>query len=161
MEETKVAFGYYTVNRLGQIWSKSGRPVKGTKNSKGYYQTTNSEKQKYLIHRIVAMAWLPNPENKPHVNHIDGNKTNNCVDNLEWCTIIENNRHAVQIGLHSSRQVQVQSYYIPTKTTTIHNSIIGASRESGVNEKTLGSGLKRKHPHPYITSEYTFQYLSS
>lgn len=50
------------------------------------------------IHRLVALAFIPNPENKRFVNHIDTNRSNNHVDNLEWCTSKENNQHSMNLG---------------------------------------------------------------
>jgi hypothetical protein len=59
----------------------------------------NGNRTTHLIHRLVAIHFIPNSDNKPCVNHKDGNKSNNSVDNLEWVTIAENNTHALETGL--------------------------------------------------------------
>ena len=58
----------------------------------------NGKAKKHYVHRLVAKAFIPNPENKPNINHKDCNVKNNCVDNLEWCTQSENVRYAVKCG---------------------------------------------------------------
>lgn len=60
---------------------------------------TDGKDKRYYIHRLVATTFIPNPDNKPQVNHIDGDKTNNSVSNLEWVTISENHIHAFNTGL--------------------------------------------------------------
>lgn len=109
--------GMYSVSSDGRIWSyprhvsrRSGRPnlmrgqlLKIFKDASGYCSVSLTDSlhvhKSYLVHRLVAQAFLPNPDNKPEVNHIDGNKSNNNVQNLEWATRIENQHHAIETGL--------------------------------------------------------------
>lgn len=83
-------FLYGVPERLLSISNKIYKNVILTKNAKKYY---------YLVHRLVAQAFIPNPECKKEVNHIDGNKYNNQIENLEWVSRTENQKHAKDIGL--------------------------------------------------------------
>lgn len=95
-------FPSYLVTRDGRVFSKNGQEKKPSQNYKGYLVVSLRNKGKqYLrrVHRLVALAYIPNPENKPDINHKDGNKQNNQVENLEWVTNSENHRHASTAGL--------------------------------------------------------------
>lgn len=93
----------YGVNEFGEIYSFRRNKILSPKlNHDGYLRIQLWDKgdcQFVSIHRLIAEAFIPNPENKPFVNHIDGNKQNNAVGNLEWCTQTENIAHAWANGL--------------------------------------------------------------
>lgn len=102
----KEAYGFdnYLCNEQGQIYSLISKKIMKTHNDKdGYQQLRMTIKKGKAVtvkaHRLIAQTFLPNPENKPHINHKDGNKMNNAVSNLEWCTAKENNKHARKVGL--------------------------------------------------------------
>jgi hypothetical protein len=94
--------GRYEVSSLGRVYSSRGCMMKVNKTKLGYMKMNLSEGgfiRSTRLHRAVAMTFLGNPEGKKEVNHIDGDKSNNRVDNLEWCTSSENKFHAVRTGL--------------------------------------------------------------
>ncbi len=93
----------YEINKNGEIRNlKTNKLLKLHESWDGYFEVRLMiRKSEWVIklHRLVAEAFLPNPTNKPVVNHKDGNKKNNNANNLEWCTITENNNHALTTGL--------------------------------------------------------------
>lgn len=104
--------GKYQVSNLGNVksletWTgdryiKREKILKNNLYGNGYYYvglSKNGKVKRYKVSRLVAQEFIPNPENKPFINHIDGDKLNNHIDNLEWCTQSENMKHASMIGL--------------------------------------------------------------
>ena len=87
---------------LGQIRNKTNGHILSWRKNKEYFSVAISVNKKAiykLIHRLVAEAFIPNPNNFPEINHMDGNKENNCVENLEWCTRSQNLKHAYDNNL--------------------------------------------------------------
>lgn len=85
----------------------AGQTLKKRENVDGYYivdLSKNGVVKRWRVHRLVAMTFIDNPDNKPHINHKDSNRKNNCIDNLEWCTSKENNHHAASKGHYSWRK---------------------------------------------------------
>jgi hypothetical protein len=107
MEEWKSVIGYegiYEISSEGRLRSlKFGRIRYFNMKPDGWgYQiaalSKNGVRESVRFHRLVAKHFIPNPNNYPTINHIDANKLNNAVSNLEWCTQLENNRHSIKIG---------------------------------------------------------------
>lgn len=99
-------FTYNLCGRTGTRINK-GRKLKPFINTKAnYYRVcfcVNEKREYLLVHRLVALAFVLNPDSKPCVNHKDGNKHNNAADNLEWVTYSENTQHAIDTGLMKMR----------------------------------------------------------
>ena len=147
MEKFKDIKGYegkYQVSNLGNVKSLigKGRVLKPLKHN-GYLVaqlSKNGSHKRHKTHRLVALTFIPNPLNKSEVNHINGNKTDNRLENLEWVTHRENTIHAFDMGLNKAQKV------IDTKTGKIYNSISSASKEFNVNYATLIGIISKNEP---------------
>jgi hypothetical protein len=114
---------YYLISDLGNVWSE--RYDRALSPIKQRYLTIdmrhNGSKFKASVHRMVAETFIPNPDNKPYVNHIDGNKHNNAVSNLEWVTASENSFHAVEAGLSPVGEQKTLAKLTDADVVEIHN----------------------------------------
>ena len=100
-------FEDYTIDTDGNVYSKrSNKYLKPQTDKYGYYKLglrQNKKQRFFFLHRLIAQAFIPNPNNYPVVNHIDGNKKNNSIENLEWCTYQENTNHAYRTGIFKAK----------------------------------------------------------
>lgn len=166
----KELIGYeenYTINSNGTIYSNKTKDYLKPHPHKdiGYYCVSlwkNNKGTTYYVHRLIAQHFIPNPDNKPEVNHIDGDRNNNDVSNLEWVTSSENSQHAVDTGLRTYTNrltkdefleclhsvIQGESYAslsnrVPYKVPFLSTKVRKLAKEVGL-ENELNASLKEQ-----------------
>ena len=138
--------GSYQISNFGRTKSffrGKAKILKPFVDKNGYLNVTLGRGNKNKVHRLVAQAFIPNPDAKPQINHRDGNKMNNHVDNLEWNTSTENNRHAVQIGLMKSGEDCLDAKLTNEQVAWCRRVHISGDREFGTNALARKLGVSR------------------
>lgn len=145
----------YQISNYGRVKSfyKNGnfKILKGAI-KKGYHQVALAKNKKIIyknVHRLVAETFIPNTENKPQVNHIDGNKLNNKANNLEWCTGSENMIHAYKHGLEkplyakeNPRAKKVKQYDLNGNYIKTYYGVKEAGRINNINPRDISKCCK-------------------
>ena len=148
----------------GKTYHYKSRILKQVKARDGYMAVQlfrDSRCKTYKIHRMVALTFIPNPNNKPEVNHIDGDKSNNHASNLEWCTRSENIKHAVDHGLNSpikaieATKKKVEQIDSEGNTVKRWDTMTDAANEMGVHISNVSSCC---HGRLKSTGGYSFRF---
>jgi hypothetical protein len=163
--------GLYQISNLGNVrslnWKKSGerRNLWLKPHNKGYLQVELSKcgvKKCFVVHRLVAGAFIPNPDNLPQVNHIDEIKTNNAADNLEWCTRSYNVRYSLNSRKSNTRNGSKTN--MPIQQLTIDGDVVKTWRcsrdifvETGMSDWSISECCRGKRKTAY---GYKWQYAS-
>lgn len=143
----------YTINTNGDVYSvKRNKYLKHFIDKDGYAYVSlskNCKGKKFKLHRLLAIHFIPNPDNKPEINHIDGNKLNNCVNNLEWCTNKYNIHHAMNMGLLDDNLKKLKELNIQkakgVKATNIKTQNVIEFKSITEASNFLGDEAKRRH----------------
>ena len=158
-------FEKYSVDILGTIFSENYhregycRSIKQSFDKDGYSRVFLRKNGKYhtkKVHRLVAQAFIDNPNNKPQINHLDGNKKNNSVVNLEWCTQGENEEHKYRVlkikhpqkgkfGILNKSSKKVIQYTLENKFVKIWDCILDVKRNLKIDNSSIVKVCKLKY----------------
>ena len=146
----------YYVSSLGRFKNTKGVIMQNYKPHHSGYIYLRVNKKKYALHRLVALTFIQNQENKPFVNHIDGNKINNSSNNLEWVTSAENSLHSHKIGLNKGHKRKVIQYDLNMNEIQKFNSIKEVSEKLNISLSCIKDVLKGKQKS---SKKFIFKYL--
>jgi hypothetical protein len=156
LENDDISDKVYFVSNLGRFKNSLGIIMDNYKvNDNGYIRVYIYNKT-YALHRLVALAFIENTENKEQVNHIDGNKLNNSVENLEWVTNKENQIHKFKIGLGNNFTRKITQYDLEMNKIKDFNSIAEASKELNIGKSNIQGVLKNSRK---TSGGFIFKYL--
>ena len=149
----------YSVNEEGKVKNDITDKELSPRVQQGYKHVTiyiNKKPKSCRVHRLVATAFIPNIENKPYVNHLNGIRSDNRIENLEWVTPSENTQHAVDTGLFKpTREKQVVQYSLNGDKIAIYRSISEAARKTNSSvEKIVNCCQFTRKTH----NEYQWRY---
>lgn len=144
-------YGYVETHKTYVVFNGVKYPRKHTRlngmnNGKGYLyiQIGKGVENRRYIHRLVAELFIPNPDNLPQVNHKDGDKSNNHVENLEWVTAMENSIHATKFGLRKVGAEAEGAIKVFTTDGMVFGCIKDAAKHFDINYGTLKYGLRNR-----------------
>jgi hypothetical protein len=146
----------YFVSNLGRFKNSSGIIMDNYKiNENGYIRVYIYNKT-FALHRLISLAFIENTENKEQVNHIDGNKLNNSVENLEWVSNQENQIHKFKIGLGNNFTRKITQFDLEMNKIKDFNSIVEASKELNIGKSNIRGVLINSRK---TTGGFIFKYL--
>lgn len=163
MKETFVLFDLddkYAISNFGRVKNVRTNKFLKLHNFRGYdtvQLVIQGKKQTFRVHRLVARCFIPNPYSKPYVNHKDGNKCNNHISNLEWCTAKENDIHARQIGLKSQNK-PIKAINVDTLEEITFESLSECARYFNCNKSYIHRVLKNAYGRTQYKG-YKFIYI--